>query len=107
MRALAKTFDPDRWVPPPDLVGGYRVAQLATALGVANSNELGARAAADPAWFYPAALDAVGAEWLRPWSSVCDESEGAPFGHWFVGGGTNLSWLACERWEGRRAGAAV
>ncbi|WP_322754620.1 alpha/beta fold hydrolase [Frankia sp. Cas3] len=107
MRALTPTFHSDRWVPPPDLVGGYRVAQLAAVLGVGDRSEFPARAAADPEWFYPAALDFLGAEWLRPWTSLCDESDGAPFGHWFVGGGTNVSWLACERWVDRLIGPAV
>jgi acetyl-CoA synthetase len=104
---LAPTFDPDRWVPPPDLVGQYRVAELCRLLAGGNRQALAARAAADPGWFYPAALEYLGAEWLRRWTAVVDETDGAPFGHWFVGGGTNLSWLACERWLGRASCPAI
>lgn len=107
MSTLSATFDPDRWVPPPELVDGYRVARLARVLGVDDRRALAARAAADPAWFYPAALEFLGAAWLRPWTTLLDESDGAAFGHWFVGGGTNLSWLACERWAGRSSAPAV
>ena len=106
MPALPPTFEPDRWVPPPELAQGYRVAQLTEALHV-DRHDLAVRAAADPAWFYPRALDFLGAQWLHPWSAVVDESDGVPFARWFRGGGTNLSWLACERWAGRAAGPAI
>jgi acetyl-CoA synthetase len=104
---LSPTFEPDRWVPPPDLVDGYRISELIRALGLDSHDELRSRATTDPAWFYPAALAFLGAEWLRPWTAVFDESDGTPFGHWFVGGGTNLSWLACERWVPRATTPAI
>ena len=98
MTDLDPTFDPDRWVPPPDRVDRYRVSELLRHLGMADMAELAARAAKDPEWYYPAALDFLGAEWLRPWDAVHDVSDGEPFGRWFVGAGTNVSWLAVDRW---------
>src|SRR3954447_196043 len=97
MRPLAPTFEPDRWVPPPELADGYRISQFMHAAGMTDPAALLRRAAAEPEWFYPAALEFVGGEWMRPWTAVRDESDGAAFGHWFVGAGTNVSWLACER----------
>src|SRR5262245_43962666 len=101
MAKLSPTFDPDRWVPPPDRVDSYRMSEFMRAVGITDLQELAARAAAEPEWYYPRALDFVGATWLRDPHTVVDESDGKPFAHWFVGGGTNLAWFACERWTGR------
>jgi acetyl-CoA synthetase len=98
MAELAPTFDPDRWVPPPDRVDRYRISELVSHLGMADIAELAARAVKDPEWYFPAALEFLGAEWLRPWDLVHDGSDGEPLGRWFVGAGTNVSWLAVDRW---------
>jgi acetyl-CoA synthetase len=107
MRPLAPTFEADRWLPPPEVVDTYRISRFMKAAGIDQLQVLLQRAADEPEWFYPAALDFLGAEWLRPWSTIRDESDGAAFGHWFVGGGTNLSWLACERWTDTQRTAVV
>ena len=106
---LASTFEDDRWVPPPDLLSNYRVSGFMRAHGIDDFGALARRAAEEPEWFYPSAFSFLGLEWLRPWDRLVDESDGAPFAHWFVGGRTNLAWLACRRfapsavavrWEG-------
>jgi acetyl-CoA synthetase len=77
--------------------------------GIDSYQELYARATNDPEWFYPAAHQHLGVEWMRPWDCILDDSEGTPFARWFVGGGTNVAWLATRRhssssicviWEG-------
>ena len=106
---LPPTFDPDQWVPPPHAVPGYRVSAFMRAEGIDSYQELYARATNDPEWFYPAAHQHLGVEWMRPWDCILDDSEGTPFARWFVGGGTNVAWLATRRhssssicviWEG-------
>ena len=69
--------------------------------------ELAARALAEPEWFYPFVQDFLGAGWLRPWTRLVDRSVGEPFARWFVDGGTNLAWLACQRWVGVATGPAI
>jgi len=98
MTDLEPTFDPAVWFPPPDRADRYRISELVRHLGMADMAELAERATKDPDWYYPAALDFLGAEWLRPWDAVHDASNGEPFGRWFVGAGTNVSWLAVDRW---------
>ena len=109
MQPYAATFQEDRWIPPRDRVAGYRVSAFMRAEGIGTADELFARAEAEPGWFYPAAFTHLGIEWLRPWEQLVDESDGVPFARWFVGGGTNVAWLAARRhspsaiallWEG-------
>jgi acetyl-CoA synthetase len=109
MDACAPTFRDDCWVPPPERVAGYRVSAFMRSQGITSHHELFARAADEPEWFYPAALRFLGVEWMRPWDRLVDESDGVPFARWFVGGGTNVAWLAARRhvpssialiWEG-------
>src|SRR5438309_4234100 len=107
MYQLEGTFDPDRWVPPPDRVGGYRISKLVAAAGEPDLRALAARALADPAWFYPFVQEFLGAAWLRPWTRLKDDGDGEPHARWFPDGGTNLAWLACTRWVGRAVGPAV
>jgi acetyl-CoA synthetase len=95
---LAPTFDPDRWVPPPEQVGGYRISGLVRHTGAADLRELLARAAAEPDWFYPLLHEFLGAAWMRPYTGVRAVADSEPFARWFVGGGTNLAWVAAERW---------
>src|SRR5262245_50850553 len=92
MGPTAETFREDCWVPPPDRVAGYRGSAFMRAEGIGSTDELFARAAREPEWFYPAAFAHVGIEWMRPWEQLVDETEGMPFARWFVGGGTNAAW---------------
>jgi acetyl-CoA synthetase len=62
--------------------------------GIGSYADLVSRAAADPAWFYPAAMDFLDLEWMTPWTQLRDESDGIAHARWFVGGGSNLAWLA-------------
>src|SRR5688500_6226246 len=98
MRALASTFEEDRWVPPPSRISGYRISQFMEKVGIDDLHELARWAAKHPEEFYPAVHEFLDVGWLRPWSQVRDETDGVALAKWFVGGGTNLAWLACERW---------
>lgn len=55
-------------------------------------------AAADPAWFTAAAFEDLGLEWLRSYREFVDLSRGVEWPRWFVGGATNVAWLAIQRW---------
>jgi acetyl-CoA synthetase len=91
-------------VPPPGDAEGRRVSALMAAEGVDGYRELLRRSVAEPEWFYGAALPDLGLDWLRPYDAVHDGDPDPARRRWFVGGGTNLAWLAAERWaDGPRA----
>jgi acetyl-CoA synthetase len=48
--------------------------------------------------FYRAAESDLDLPWPAPWMQLKDSSDGDAWTRWFVGGRTNLSWLAIERW---------
>lgn len=67
--------------------------------GIASYHDLVRRAAEEPEWFYPAAFDHLGLEWHEPFDKVLDVSTGVPWAKWFLGGRTNQTWLAIDRWR--------
>ncbi|MGE0386544.1 MAG: AMP-binding protein [Gammaproteobacteria bacterium] len=98
-RPLAPTFDPTRWVPPPERAHRYRISAFMREIGCDDLRALYERAAQDPEWFYPAVLDFLGAGWMQPWERVLDLRDGQSHPHWFVGARTNVAWLASGRWR--------
>ncbi|CAN5777290.1 AMP-binding protein [soil metagenome] len=54
--------------------------------------------ARDPHWFYPRAIKDLELSWPVDYEELMDTSEGVPWTRWFVGGQTNLAWLAVHRW---------
>ncbi len=92
-------FEPDRWVPPPGTIEARRVARFMRRHSLPDYQSFLARSAADPAWFYQAAFEDLGLEWPMPFDTLYDNHEGAASTHWFVGGRTNLAYLAVERWR--------
>lgn len=91
---LSPNFVPDRWRPDPRRIDDYRVSKFMAAESVASYDELIRRAAADPGWFYPAAMDFLDLQWMDSWSELIDESRGPAFATWFADGRTNAAWLA-------------
>lgn len=71
--------------------------------GVASFDELLERSL-DPHWFYPAAIDHLALDWPVPYRTLLDTSEGVPWARWFVGGKTNVTYLAVDRWVERGHG---
>lgn len=106
---LARTFVHDRWRPDPAQLPEYQVSKFMASAGLDSYTELVAKAAAEPCWFYPAAFDFLGLEWMCDWTRLIDDAVAPPFTRWFPDGGTNVSWLAGKRlgpdacaiqWEG-------
>jgi acetyl-CoA synthetase len=85
------------------------VARLMRRHGIASATALRARAAKDPAWFYPALLEDLGVEWFRPYDRLMDESRGLPWTEWFLGGELNIVHNVLDRHlrEGRGSQVAV
>jgi acetyl-CoA synthetase len=94
---LAPGFDPACWIPPPDRVGGATIERFRALHGIPSHPDLIERAAADPAWYWHAALDFLDLAWIAPPVTTL-ESNDARTADWFVGGETNAAWLCLERW---------
>jgi acetyl-CoA synthetase len=73
--------------------------------GLATYRELVARSIDEPEWFWPAAIEDLGLEFVEPWSEVVDLSRGPEWATWFVGGKLNIAWNCVHRWRGERVAA--
>ena len=73
------------WTPPPKLVEQANVTRFMAAHGISDYRQLIARAAAEPAWVWPAALEDLGVEWIVPFGGVLDISRGGDWARGFVG----------------------
>ena len=103
-RPLPEWFEADRWVPPPGSAEARRLALFMARHGIADYQSFLDRSVADPEWFYPSAFDDLGLEWPVQFGTVYQEEGGLPWSRWFVGGRTNLAYLALERWRSARTG---
>ena len=54
-----------------------------------------------PEWFWPAAIEDMGIEFIEPWHEVVDASRGPEWATWFVGGKLNIAWNCVHRWAAR------
>lgn len=108
------------WRPTPEQAADSNLRQFLDAQGFADLDALQARAAADPAWFWGAALDDLAIEFYERYHTVLDLSDGPEWAHWCVGGSLNIvhncldKWLATPtadavavRWEGEEGTTAT
>ena len=106
-RPLPEWFEADRWVPPPGSAEARRLALFMARHGIGDYQSFLARSVADPEWFYRSAFDDLGLEWPVGFRAVYEEDSGLPWSRWFVGGRTNLAYLALERWRSARTGGRI
>jgi len=88
------------WTPDARTIEAANLTRFMRAAGVASYDELLRRADAEPAWFYDALLKHLDYRFYRPYSRVLDESRGAPWTQWCLGGTTNVVLNAIDRWRG-------
>jgi len=87
------------WVPDPATVARANLTAFMRALGVESYEALLRRAEEEPAWFYDGLLRYLDYRFYRPYERVLDESSGAPWVRWCVGGTTNVVLNALDRWR--------
>jgi acetyl-CoA synthetase len=87
------------WRPTPDLLAESRLARFVASTGESDLEALQARAVADPAWFWRAAVDDLGLSWATPPSTTLDLSDGPAFPRWWVGGRFDHAAAALDRWR--------
>jgi acetyl-CoA synthetase len=95
------------WRPPPEVVEHANVTRLARLAGVEDHRELVRRSAADPAWFWPLAIEDMGLDFSAPWSQVYDDSLGPEWTTWFTGGRLSIAQNCVHRWAERTPAAVA
>lgn len=89
------------WNPGREVRDRSRLLAAIRKWGIGDSDEavaeLHRRAAANPEWFWQAAIEDLGVEFSTPFEQVVDESAGKPFPKWFPGGRINVAELAALR----------
>ena len=84
------------WRPPADANQATRLGRWIERLAIGSLEALQARAVADPAWFWDAAIDELGFPWqLRP-SAILDLERGPEWARWFTNGRFNYATSAVD-----------
>jgi acetyl-CoA synthetase len=88
------------WRPDASTIAQANLTAFMRALGVESYEALLARADREPEWFYGGLLRYLDWRFYRPCERVLDDSRGAPWTRWGVGGTTNVVLNALDRWRG-------
>ena len=92
------------WRPAVDAPSETRLGRWIAELGMESLEALQARAAAEPAWFWDAAIDELGFPWqLRP-STILDLDRGPEWARWFTNGRFNYATAAVDVPAAKHAG---
>ncbi len=86
------------WRPTPERAAGTNTARFIAEHGLTDLDELTAKSAAEPEWFWESVVEFLGLPFDRPWRTVRDDSRGHPWATWFVGSSFNLSRACVDRW---------
>ncbi|MEX1278613.1 MAG: acetyl-coenzyme A synthetase N-terminal domain-containing protein, partial [Chloroflexota bacterium] len=93
VRAAGPRFGTDSpaaaWRPSPAYLERSRLRRFLTDVGCADLEDLQARAEADPAWFWSAAVADLGIRFDPEPETVLDVSRGPEWARWWVGAGFN------------------
>ncbi|MBT3370978.1 MAG: AMP-binding protein [Rhodospirillaceae bacterium] len=79
------------WRAEPSVIADSNIQRFMDSLGVADYDDLLARAAADPDWFWEQTIEFMGFIFDTPYERVRDASAGVPWTRWCVGGTTNAT----------------
>ncbi|MCC6312604.1 MAG: AMP-binding protein [Thermomicrobiales bacterium] len=104
--APARRVDPNAiaWTPTPEVIARSRLHRFVHSLGLDSTAQLQLRAAADPGWYWDAAVRDLGFVWSRPYTRALDRSAGPAWPHWFVDGEFNYAANALDRWVAAGSG---
>jgi acetyl-CoA synthetase len=100
--AFARPASAAAWRPGPEQFADARLARFIRSAGFGELEELQARAAADPAWFWAAAADDIGVAWQRRPATTLDLAGGPVRATWWGGGAFNHALAATEPWATQR-----
>jgi len=91
------------WRPTPEAVARSNLKAFLDRHGLADVDALNARAAADPDWFWDAALRFSEVRFFKPYDRVRDISRGLPWTRWCSGGTTNVVLNTLDKHRGTPA----
>jgi acetyl-CoA synthetase len=89
------------WSPSEDYIERANVTRFMRTHGITTYDELVDRSRDDIEWFWDAVVTDLGLEFFDPYTSVLDQSKGAPWSRWFGGGSVNLAHNCVDRWAER------
>jgi acetyl-CoA synthetase len=104
MPAFARPDSEAAWRPGPLELADARLARFVQGAGFTDLEELQARAAADPGWFWAAAADDIGIAWQRRPTTILDLAGGPARARWWGGGAFNHALASTQPWAARRPG---
>lgn len=87
------------WRPNPAWIAASNLQRFMDRYNIASYEELHARARADIAWFWDAAIADLGIEFYEPYTQVLDLSNGVEFPRWCVGGKLNIIHNCLDKWQ--------
>jgi acetyl-CoA synthetase len=96
--AFARESAEAAWRPGPGQLAEARLAEFIRASGAADLDDLQARAAGDPAWFWSVAADDIGIAWQRRPTTILDLAGGPARATWWGGGLFNHAVASTEPW---------
>ena len=85
------------WEPTEEYIEQANVTQLMRKFGISDYRELVQRSQDDIEWFWNAAIEDVGIEFLEPFDKLLDASRGPQWPLWFLGGKVNLTHNCVDR----------
>ena len=85
------------WRPSPEYLERSRLRRFMAAQGIASFEELLARAAADPEWFWDATVRDLDLQFYTPYQRVLDVSRGIEWATWFSGADYNYVHNALDK----------
>ncbi len=88
--------DAAAWRPSPAYLERSRLARFLAASGCADLEALQARAVADPAWFWQAAVADIGVQFTPEPGTILDITRGIEWARWFSGAGFNYVRMAVD-----------
>jgi acetyl-CoA synthetase len=88
--------DAAAWRPSPAYLQRSRLARFLAASGCADLEALQARAVADPAWFWEAAVADIGVRFDPEPGTILDTTRGIEWARWFSGAGFNYVRMAVD-----------
>ncbi len=88
------------WTPPADMVANSNLKRFFDRYGLADYDELLAKAGGDPDWFWNTAIEFLDVRFFTPYEKVRDLSEGPAWAKWCVGGTTNLALNCLDKHRG-------
>ncbi len=85
------------WKPSREMVERANITRFMRRHRIRTLRDLHRRSTGDIAWFWDAVSKDLGIEWFAPYRKTLDDSKGAPWAKWFVGGKLNVTHNCVDR----------